>query len=392
MLYTELFSLCIFLALAAFASTETGSLFATDEMADASEALQAIFNALHRAARPPSGGGFPPRGAAASTTNKSSSALPAGNDTTTNPPRAGRFLDEECGYRSFVHDVFGLDVEERVDCGACGRTTRRLRYTKFLHLVPVASLNLALEHVDGVGTMARAMRYVDGEGDARRCDADAGGCGGMNFVRHGLEGLGGGRGSLGGSAGGSVGSLGVPSSLAGADVDGFETQRAGKKAQRRRAREREKAASDANDAARDDTSRRRLPAVFCAALTWDTASADRTKVAETVRNVSPVIDLAEAYDRPEGAGDRESDDASEAGRGGGASSRYALACVVCYYGEHYYAFANRGRGDRDAADETDGWTLFDDQNARRVGAWGDVQAACEKGRMQPCVLFYQREG
>jgi hypothetical protein len=37
------------------------------------------------------------------------------------------------------------------------------------------------------------------------------------------------------------------------------------------------------------------------------------------------------------------------------------------------------------------WLLFDDATTRDVGTWEDVVASCEKGRLQPCVLFYQQE-
>ena len=84
-------------------------LFAEKEMADASEALQVIFEAVHRAVVPRKGSKFfgpvtqqppPPPDDPKCPDWQSSSA-------------AGLFLDQECGYSSVVHRCFGLDVEVR---------------------------------------------------------------------------------------------------------------------------------------------------------------------------------------------------------------------------------------------------------------------------------------
>ena len=65
--------------------------------------------------------------------------------------------------------------------------------------------------------------------------------------------------------------------------------------------------------------------------------------------------------------------------------------MLCYYGEHYCAFATEetetGSSEKSAKRA---WTLFDDATTKPVGAWEDVRASCEKGRLQPCVLFYQK--
>ena len=101
------------------------------------------------------------------------------------------------------------------------------------------------------------------------------------------------------------------------------------------------------------------PESLCVALTWETADADAALVRETVANVDEVVSLRVAFE------DAEDADAGDAGES------YALQCVLCYYGEHYCAFAISS-------------------DAKPVGAWGDVRAACEKGRLQPCVLFYRK--
>jgi hypothetical protein len=102
-------------------------------------------------------------------------------------------------------------------------------------------------------------------------------------------------------------------------------------------------------------------------------------VRQTVANVDETVSLRVAFGDDDLFGTRES---------------YALKCVLCYYGEHYCAFATP---DASARCESDGeeslprlWTLFDDATTKPVGAWEDVRASCEKGRLQPCVLFYQK--
>jgi len=67
---------------------------------------------------------------------------------------------------------------------------------------------------------------------------------------------------------------------------------------------------------------------------------------------------------------------------------YHLRCAMCYYGEHYAAFAVTDAGRFDGHER---WMLFDDHRSKEVGEWEEVVRSCSAGRMQPCVLFYQRE-
>jgi hypothetical protein len=117
-------------------------------MADASEALQAIFHAVHRACAPDTPG-----------------AASRGVWRNRNAPRntRGAFLDEESRYRSLAHDIFGLDVDESVACGSCGAKTHALRYTKFLHLLPVAALNDACRGL----TEKKAGAFAGGKEEAK---------------------------------------------------------------------------------------------------------------------------------------------------------------------------------------------------------------------------------
>ena len=125
------------------------------------------------------------------------------------------------------------------------------------------------------------------------------------------------------------------------------------------------------------------------ALTWETANADAATVRETVANVDERVSLRLAFgDAAAGPNAAASARTTEA-----APESYALKCVLCYYGEHYCAFATEdtetGSSEKSAKKKR-AWTLFDDATTKPVGTWEDVRASCEKGRLQPCVLFYQK--
>ena len=120
------------------------------------------------------------------------------------------------------------------------------------------------------------------------------------------------------------------------------------------------------------------------------ADADAATVRETVANVDERVSLRLAFgDAAAGPNAAASARTTEA-----APESYALKCVLCEYGEHYCAFATAdARCVRDGEEEAGKrrlWTLFDDATTKPVGAWEDVQTSCEKGRLQPCVLFYRK--
>ncbi len=65
------------------------------------------------------------------------------------------------------------------------------------------------------------------------------------------------------------------------------------------------------------------------------------------------------------------------------SMTFALHGMFCYYGQHYFAFIYRP--------EEKAWVMFDDATVAPVGPWTAVVAKCRAGRIQPSVLFYQRQ-
>lgn len=81
---------------------------------------------------------------------------------------------------------------------------------------------------------------------------------------------------------------------------------------------------------------------------------------------------------------------------------YRLRSLVCYYGEHYFAFVllppppqpqqHPQQQHQHQQQEGGVWAMFDDTRVARVGAWSDVCRKCELGRMQPSVLFFEAAG
>lgn len=59
--------------------------------------------------------------------------------------------------------------------------------------------------------------------------------------------------------------------------------------------------------------------------------------------------------------------------------KHSLVSVVCYYGQHYHCFAY----------ECDQWVMYDDQTVKVIGGWNDVLTMCERGHLQPQVLFFE---
>lgn len=62
---------------------------------------------------------------------------------------------------------------------------------------------------------------------------------------------------------------------------------------------------------------------------------------------------------------------------------YRLRSMVCYYGAHYQAFVRRP--------DSAAWQLFDDASVSDVDSWHHVRSKCERGHIQPAVLFFEAE-
>ncbi|TYZ69214.1 hypothetical protein PybrP1_011290, partial [[Pythium] brassicae (nom. inval.)] len=87
-----------------------------------------------------------------------------------------------------------------------------------------------------------------------------------------------------------------------------------------------------------------------------------------------------------------------------AAADYAFRGMVCYYGRHYVGFfASRSAVDgatrqgqeqprQEQGQSPERWYLFDDTRVQLVGAWADVRLRVERGGYQPTLLFYERNG
>ncbi|KAL5976675.1 hypothetical protein ACLOJK_021008 [Asimina triloba] len=68
-------------------------------------------------------------------------------------------------------------------------------------------------------------------------------------------------------------------------------------------------------------------------------------------------------------------------RGLDPGNRHCLVSVVCYYGQHYHCFAY--------IHEREQWVMYDDKTVKVIGGWDDVITMCERGHLQPQVLFFE---
>ena len=59
---------------------------------------------------------------------------------------------------------------------------------------------------------------------------------------------------------------------------------------------------------------------------------------------------------------------------------YHLRDMVCLYGAHYTALSLSSSGL---------WYLYEDMQQRPIGNWQAVTAHCQRGCLQPLLLFYE---
>ncbi|XP_047325394.1 uncharacterized protein LOC124929150 isoform X2 [Impatiens glandulifera] len=105
------------------------------------------------------------------------------------------------------------------------------------------------------------------------------------------------------------------------------------------------------------------PHVFITVLGWQNTCEGVEDITATLSALATEMDVGIPY------------------RGLDPKTKHCLVSVVCYYGQHYHCFAY--------SHEHEQWVMYDDKTVKVIGSWDDVLIMCEKGHLQPQVLFFE---
>ncbi|KAF3614490.1 putative LOB domain-containing protein 27-like [Capsicum annuum] len=105
------------------------------------------------------------------------------------------------------------------------------------------------------------------------------------------------------------------------------------------------------------------PHVFTTVLGWQNTCESVGDITATLSALSTEVDISVLY------------------HGLAPKNKHCLISMVCYYGQHYHCFAyscDHGK-----------WVMYDDKTVKVIGDWDDVLVTCERGHLQPQVLFFE---
>lgn len=122
-----------------------------------------------------------------------------------------------------------------------------------------------------------------------------------------------------------------------------------------------------------------LPEVFSVGIVWDSAEPSVTSIDIILRMISLRIDLNNVFVFG------EPNKNSQMGARAKAPCYYRFRGMICYYGKHYVAYFYNFKSKL--------WYVYDDTNVQPVGSeWPMIRDRCLRGRLQPNIIFYEREG